>query len=115
MKDGLCFSCSKGKAATIVGGPTSKFLTATILNSLGGPREEIQPNDSLSVVGDKRRHELMEQELARFPAEDIQSDTEPNENDPNKRASSSTALVTQATTYGKHVLVVSHLDTDAIK
>lgn len=79
MKNGLCFSCSKGKAATIVGTPTPKFLTATMLSCLPGPREEIQPTDSLSVVGDKRRYELMEQELAHFPNERNQSEDQSSE------------------------------------
>ncbi|TNV87399.1 hypothetical protein FGO68_gene1667 [Halteria grandinella] len=51
LRDGLCFGCSKGKAVTVIGAP---FLTATMLDRLAGPREEILPSDSLSVVGDKR-------------------------------------------------------------
>ncbi|TNV74328.1 hypothetical protein FGO68_gene418 [Halteria grandinella] len=66
-QDGMCFVYSKGKAVVVVGAPTPKFLTATMLNSLPGPRKEIQPTESLSVVGDKRRHELKEQELAQAP------------------------------------------------
>jgi hypothetical protein len=69
-----------------------------MLDGLAGPREEIQPNDSLSVVGGKRRHEMLEQELARFPHEDYRSEVGSDENDaskggwPQKRALGSTAL-----------------------
>jgi hypothetical protein len=73
MKDRLCFSCSKGKVATTIGALTPKFLTATMLNRLPALKEDIQPTDSLSVVGNKRRYELMEQELAYYPNEDTQN------------------------------------------
>jgi hypothetical protein len=73
LKDGLCSGCSKVKAPTAVAVPTPKFLTATMLNRLPALREDIQPTDSLSVVGNKRRYELMEQELAYYPNEDTQN------------------------------------------
>jgi hypothetical protein len=69
----------KGKAATVVGVLTPNFLSATMLDRLPGPREEIRPADSLSSVGDKRRYELMEQELAHFYDEHNKSEDQPSE------------------------------------
>jgi hypothetical protein len=58
--------CSKGKAKTVANAPTSNFLDATALNKLA-QRQEIGPDDSLSMIGVKRQRELMEEELSQSP------------------------------------------------
>jgi hypothetical protein len=66
LTNGLCATCPKGKANTVINVPTSGFLTAGALNRL--PQlKELGPKDSLSVIGDKRQRELMEDELRNFP------------------------------------------------
>ena len=62
----LCATCSKGKAKTVFNAPTSNFLDATALNKLV-QRQEIGPDDSLSMIGVKRQRELMEEELSQSP------------------------------------------------
>jgi hypothetical protein len=66
LTQGLCAMCSKGKAKTVVNAPTSNFLDATALNKLV-KRQEIGPDDSLSMIGSKRERELMKEELSQSP------------------------------------------------
>jgi hypothetical protein len=63
LADGLCVTCQKVKAKTLVNGPTSNFLNAKALTQLLR-KQEIGPDDSLSMVGVKRQRELMEEELS---------------------------------------------------
>jgi hypothetical protein len=61
LRDGLCFGCSKTKTKIIVNVPTSYFLNARALTQLP-QKQEIGPDDSLSMIGVKRQRELMEGE-----------------------------------------------------
>jgi hypothetical protein len=54
LTQGLCAMCSKGKAKTVINAPTSNFLDATTLNK-PAQRQEIGPDDSLSMIGFKRQ------------------------------------------------------------
>jgi len=61
--------CSKVKS--VINVPISGLLTAGAVNKLP-KQQEIGPNDSLSVIGDNRQLELMEDELADSP-KDLQN------------------------------------------
>ena len=56
--DGYCAKCSKGISRTAVGVPGTGLLTAGALDRLPLGKHEIGPNDSLSVIGEKRMQEL---------------------------------------------------------
>lgn len=65
--------CSKGKAKTVVNAPTSS-LTAAVLQHLPEKKQEILPDDSNSMIGTKRRRELLEEELQHSFQDDPQMD-----------------------------------------
>jgi hypothetical protein len=117
LRDGLCFSCSKGKTTAAIGAPTSNFLTASALSRLPDQSQEIKPADSLSIVGDKRRYELMEQELARF--HDEQSSERSRHEQPEKRPQPKEAWTTSTapmqTSHIGLVVYVTHTDAEVIE
>ena len=90
MTDGLCTACSKGKAKTVVNVATSKFLNAKGLAQLP-QKDDIGPDDSLSMIGvKKRQREPMEEKLFHFPQDvprdDYSSESEESKHDyPQKR------------------------------
>jgi hypothetical protein len=53
LVDGLCATCQKVKAKTLVNVPASNFLNAKALTRLP-QKQEIGPDDSLSILGVKR-------------------------------------------------------------
>ena len=56
--DGYCAKCSKVISRTTVGAPSTGLLTAGALDRLPQGKHDIGPNDSLSVIGKNRMHEL---------------------------------------------------------
>jgi hypothetical protein len=60
--DGLCSVCSKRKAKTVVDAPTSNSLNAGNLRTLPHQKHQIQPNDSVSMIGSKRQRLVTEEE-----------------------------------------------------
>ena len=56
--NGHCAKCSKGISRTTAGVPNPGLLTAEALDRLPLGKHEIGPNDSLSVIGEKRMQEL---------------------------------------------------------
>jgi hypothetical protein len=61
LTDCLCVMCLKVKTKTVVNVPTSGFLDASALSQLP-QKHDISPDDSLSMMGVKRYHYLMEEE-----------------------------------------------------
>ena len=62
LVDGYCARCTKGISKTNVGTPTTGTLTAGALEQLPLAKHEIGPNDSLSVIEEKRMRELQAEE-----------------------------------------------------
>jgi len=58
LTEGLCATCSKKKAKTVINAPTLNFLTVGALNQLP-QRQEIGPEDCIEMIGKKRRRELL--------------------------------------------------------
>ena len=114
--------CSKGKAKTVVNVSTSNFLDATALNKLV-QRQEIGPDDSLSMIGVKRQRELMEEELSQSPQdapfEDNSSESEEFKHDPPQKRQKTTEFWSVSTaaiqkTRVSSPLIVSCTDAEAI-
>jgi len=61
LTNSLCAICFSGKAKTVVNVSTSSFLNASVLTQLP-QKQKIGPDDSASMIGVKRQHELMEEE-----------------------------------------------------
>lgn len=82
LTEGLCATCSKTKAKTVINAPTSNFLTVGALNQL--PRkQEIGPGDCIEMIGKKRQRELLEDELFYFP-HGHRNEEGPNESEQSK-------------------------------
>lgn len=124
LTEGLCFTCVKVKAKTVVNVPTSNFLNAGVLIQLP-QKQEIGPGDSLSVIGVKRQRELMEGELSYSPKdaqfEDNYSESEESEH---KHTQKRQKPDTEQWSFGtgvnnrvsaERIIVVSHTDAEAIK
>jgi hypothetical protein len=118
----LCAMCSKGKAKTVVNAPTSNFLDANALNKLA-QRQEIGPDDSLSMIGVKRQRELMEKELSQSPqdasCEDNSSESEESKHDPPHKRQKTTEAWSISTsaiqrTCVRSPLIVSCTDAEVI-
>jgi len=92
LTDSLCAMCVKVKAKTVVDVPIPNFLNASALTQLP-QKQKIGPDDSASMIGAKRQHELVEEELSHLsqdvPCEDNYSESEEPKHDyPRKRQKS---------------------------
>jgi hypothetical protein len=124
LTDGLCAMCVKVNPKTAVNVPAPNFLNASALTQLP-QKQKIGPDDSASMIGVKRQHELMEEELSHFPqdvpCEDNYSESEESKHDyPRKRQKSNAEKWSFSTginhrVSAERIIVVSHTDAVAIK